>query len=169
MRWCWVFALATLQGYDCYGSNDVTDATQPSNQPSSQPSPPGRGTRLLYLAFGWLCFALGALGVVLPLLPTTPFMLLAVWAFSRGSERLHRWLCEHPLFGPSLQRWRAHRVVSRRAKLAAVGVMGVSSLWLLAFSPVPLFAALAAAAVMASVATWLVTRPSVVPVEMERR
>ena len=68
------------------------------------------------------------------------------------------------MFGPALHRWRDHRVVSRRAKLFAVSVMGISAAWLLTLAPVPLPAALAATLIMASVAVWLVTRPSTVPV-----
>ena len=61
------------------------------------------------LGLGWTFFALGLLGTVLPLVPTTPFMLLALWAFSVGSERFHRWLYHHPVFGPPLRRWSEER------------------------------------------------------------
>lgn len=78
-----------------------------------------RGARPIYLVLGWVFFGLGAVGVVLPLLPTTPFMVLALWAFSRGSVRFERWLYHHRVFGPRLQQWRAHRVIPLRAKLLA--------------------------------------------------
>lgn len=88
--------------------------------------------RLFWLTTGWLSVGLGVIGIFLPLLPTTPFLLLAAYAFSRGSERLHTWLVEHPRLGPPINDWRAHRAVSRRSKITATGFMlallGVSAL-----------------------------------------
>lgn len=132
-----------------------------SAHPAQPPSP---WTRPLYLLAGWLFFALGLLGAVLPLLPTTPFMLLALWAFSRGSQRFHDWLYHHPRFGPPLRRWRDHRVISRPAKITMVVAMSLSVVWLFAFSSAPLPAALAMVATLAAVAAYLISRPSKVPV-----
>lgn len=79
--------------------------------------------RRLYLALGLSSLALGAAGIVLPLLPTTPFLLLAVWAFSRSSPRFRRYIETHPRFGPPLAAWRERRAIPRRAKaLAAVAL-----------------------------------------------
>lgn len=83
----------------------------------------------LYLALAYLFAGLGILGAFLPLLPTTPFLLLAVWAAQRGSPRLHRWLLEHPRFGPPLLAWERNRAVSTRAKWLAALLMGAS--WLI--------------------------------------
>ena len=77
------------------------------------------GRRLLYFAAGWLFFVLGVIGAVLPVVPTTPFMLLAAWAFSHSSRRFERWLLEHRWFGPGIQRWRTHRVVPARVKFVS--------------------------------------------------
>jgi len=90
--------------------------------------------RHLYLLLGWSFFGLGAIGVVVPGLPTTPFMLLALWAFSKSSQRFHDWLYAHPLFGPPLQRWRTHRVIPGTAKLLALLTMGISLGYLVLFS-----------------------------------
>jgi len=68
-------------------------------------------------------------GVVLPVLPTTPFMIVALWAFSRSSRRFQTWLFTHRLFGPSLQRWHAHRVIPVRAKVLAITTMAISFGW----------------------------------------
>jgi hypothetical protein len=82
-----------------------------------------RRRRWLLLAVGWLFVALGAAGAILPLLPTTPLLLVALWAFSASSERFHRWLWTHRIFGPALQAWRHDRVIPLRAKVVALATM----------------------------------------------
>lgn len=76
--------------------------------------------RLSWLALGCVCLVLGAAGVLLPLVPTTPFLLLAAFAFAKSSERLHLWLVEHPVFGPPIIDWKERRAISRRAKTVAM-------------------------------------------------
>ncbi len=76
-------------------------------------------SRHFYGAAGWLAVALGLIGVLLPLLPTVPFMLLAAFCFARGSNRFHDWLVNHPQFGPAIRNWHRHGAVSRRGKKAA--------------------------------------------------
>ena len=79
----------------------------------------------LYVAGGWACVALAVLGAVLPLLPSTPFLLLASWCFYRGSPRIHAWLHRSRWFGPSLDDWHHYRGIRRGLKRRAV-VMVVS-------------------------------------------
>ncbi|MBB5518456.1 YbaN family protein [Amphiplicatus metriothermophilus] len=79
--------------------------------------------RPLWLLLGFGCLAAGAAGAVLPLVPTTPFLLLAAFAFARSSPRLHDWLLAHPHFGPLIDNWRRHGAIGRRAKILAVAVM----------------------------------------------
>lgn len=87
----------------------------------------------VYFSLGWLFFVLGAIGVVLPVLPTTPFMLLALWFFSKSSDRFHHWLYHHRLFGPTLQQWDQHKVIPLAAKIMATSMMIASFVYLAVF------------------------------------
>ena len=108
--------------------------------PPQPPTPPNVGTaprwrRLLWLVGGGVALAVGIVGIFVPLLPTAPFVLLAAFCFSRGSERAERWLLEHRRFGPIVRAWRANRAVPLRAKQFASVAMTASALaasWLLA-------------------------------------
>jgi len=102
--------------------------------------------------------------VFLPVLPTTPFLLISLWAFSRSSVRLERWLLEHKRFGPRLLAWRLHRVIPLPAKLAAWGSM-VASLTLMIVTGRSVIAIVGAASVMAIGATYVASRPSRPPVD----
>jgi hypothetical protein len=84
-----------------------------------------------YLIFAYLCAGLGIIGAFLPVLPTTPFLLLAAWAATRGSPELHRWLHTHPRFGPPLVAWDERRAVATGAKWLACALMALS--WILMF------------------------------------
>ncbi len=111
-----------------------------------------------YLLLAWVCLALGIIGIVVPGLPTTPFILLAGWAAARGSTRLHAWLHAHRLFGPMLRDWERNGAVSRRAKWTASLLMAVCAVLMFWFAPVAWAAALGSA-VMFAVAIWLWRRP----------
>jgi hypothetical protein len=109
---------------------------------------------------GFVCVGLGGLGAVLPLLPTTPFLLVALWAFSRSSRRFHHWLYTHPRFGPRLQAWEQHGVVPVKVKATAITAM-VASFSLMAFVARVRWPVLAVAgAVMLIGATYILSRPS---------
>lgn len=101
---------------------------------------------------------MAAAGIALPLLPTTPFLLLAVFAFARSSPRLHDWLIGHRQFGPLIRNWREHGSIDRRTKLVAVATMlGALVLsWALGVRP-PVMAV--QALVLAASATFIMTRP----------
>jgi len=119
--------------------------------------------RAVYLTIGLLFVGLGVLGALLPVLPTTPFLLISLWAFSKSSLRLERWLLDHKRFGPRLMAWRSHRVIPLAAKLAAWGSM-VASLTLMIVVGRPVIQIAAAAAVMAIGATYVASKPSRPPV-----
>ncbi|HEX9947705.1 MAG TPA: YbaN family protein [Allosphingosinicella sp.] len=113
--------------------------------------------RLLYLSLGFASVALGAAGIVLPLLPTVPFMLLAAFFFARSSPRLEAWIVDHPRFGPHIRAWRRHGAISRSGKRAALAAFASSALLGLVLLPFPwLLVPLGAALVGGS---WIATRP----------
>jgi len=79
--------------------------------------------RFFWITLGLAALALGTAGLVLPLLPTTPFMLLAAACFAKSSPRLHDWLISHRLFGPAIRDWRDYRSISPKAKRMALTAM----------------------------------------------
>ena len=130
--------------------------TAPDATPLARPRPP-LWQRALWLLAGWLALVTGIVGIFLPLLPTTPFVLLAAFCFSRGSERWEAWMLNHPRFGPMVRDWEAHRSLTRRSKRIAQGSMLVMvglSAWGLRERPVVLAVVLIAAAI----GVWVVAR-----------
>lgn len=79
--------------------------------------------RLAYLALGWGALGLGLVGIVLPGLPTTPFLLVAAFGFGKASPGLKRWLVEHPRFGPPIRDWEARGAISKPTKAKSVAAM----------------------------------------------
>ncbi len=116
-----------------------------------------------YLAIGWLAVATGAVGFVLPVLPSTVFFLIALWAFSRGSSRFENWLFNHRLFGPTLQAWRRHRVIPAKAKLLALTCMSASLLFLIFVVADGWVLPLAVALIMAVAVAIIFRYPSQIP------
>ncbi|WP_421865779.1 YbaN family protein [Motiliproteus sp.] len=72
--------------------------------------------KAIFFGLGWVCLLLGLIGVLLPLLPTTPFIILAAYCFSRSSRRFHQMLVGHRLFGPIIRDWEAHGVIPLKVK-----------------------------------------------------
>ncbi len=120
---------------------------------------PGRA-RWIFFTLGWLFVALGLVGIPLPVLPTTPFLLLALWCFARSSQRFHGWLYNHRLFGPPLREWQAHRVIPLRAKVIALGAMTASALYVALGTSAPWYGVAAMVAVMAVGAGVILRSPS---------
>ena len=119
--------------------------------------------RHIYLVLGFFFFVVGLVGVVLPVLPTTPFMLLALWAFSNSSERFHDWLYHHPTFGKPLQDWSQYGVVPKRAKISALVVMSISLAVMITFTQAHWSIIIATFCLMGIGATFILTRPSHIP------
>ena len=117
-----------------------------------------RAGRLGWLVIGLVALVLGAIGIALPLLPTTPFVLLAAFAFAQSSEKLHQWLLDHNVFGPLIDNWQRHGAISRRAKVVSV----VSMAAVLAVSLVmaaPMAVIIVQLVVLGAAAGFVLTRP----------
>ena len=83
--------------------------------------------RLLYRVLGYIAVALGAIGAFLPIMPTVPFLLLAVYFFARSSPELEQKILDHPHWGPQVKDWRERRAISRSSKTMAIGAMTVGA------------------------------------------
>ena len=142
----------------CNSAIAMREMTEQVSKPAAATKNPIARSALI--AFGWINVGFAFVGVALPGLPTTPFLLVAVWAFSRSSQRFHDWLYNHPRFGPTLRAWRDHRVVSVRAKALAVTTMALSLFFVIFFVAEDWVLPAVMACVMLPVATWLVTRAS---------
>jgi uncharacterized protein len=128
----------------------------PDRSPSATTISPHR--RRIYNLLGWLCFGLGFLGMVLPLMPTTVFWICATWLWLRSSPKRVGFLVEHPRFGPSIRGFLERGEVCRTGKTAAIGSMAVSwSVWYGLAAP-SLVLALVVAAILGLVALWIGTR-----------
>jgi len=114
--------------------------------------------RASWLVVGILALALGGLGVVLPILPTTPFVLVAAFAFANSSERMHRWLMEHNIFGPLIVNWQRYGAISLSAKvlclLSMAAVLVISSL-----IAVPTYIIVVQALVVGACSLFIISRP----------
>jgi uncharacterized protein len=114
------------------------------------------------LVLGYLALGLGCAGIVLPLLPTTPFLLLASYCFIRSSPAMHRWLLAHPWFSPWIRDWEERRAVRRSVKVVAVlTVLGVVTLsWVWSNHPLWIRSSITA---LAAIGLFVVWRLPVVP------
>ncbi|MFN0186160.1 MAG: YbaN family protein [Aquabacterium sp.] len=133
------------------------------------PDVPGAGAhtrrplwrRLVWTLAGAAALATGVVGIVVPLLPTTPFVLLAAFCFMRGSTRAEACLLAHPRFGPMVRDWRARRAIPLRAKQLAWTMMAIGSAW--AVWMLPLRWCWLPAACCAPVALWMWRLPTSAP------
>ena len=116
--------------------------------------------RPLLVGTGWLCVGLGMIGIIMPLFPTTPFLLVAVWAFSRSSPELAEKIRSHRLAGPHIRNWEQHGVIPVAGKVFAFVMMSAMFGYMALATPAPAWALIAAGLVMSGVAAFVLSRPS---------
>jgi len=130
--------------------------TDPPHVPVAAAGP--IGFRWVWWLLAYASLGLGLVGIVVPGLPTVPFVLVSAYAAARGSRRLHDRLLAHAQFGPMIRDWHAYRAVRRRAKVVAVAMMAAGAVVMFLAAPRWWMAAVGSA-IMAVVGIWLWTRP----------
>lgn len=115
----------------------------------------------IYLLCGILLTSLGVVGAFLPVMPTTVFLIGALYCFTRSSPKLERWLITHPRFGPGLVAWRRYGAISKKAKCIACCSMLLSFVVLCVFASLPLLALFGIAVFMFVGAYFVLSRPNV--------
>lgn len=112
--------------------------------------------RQLYLAGGIVAVALGAIGAVLPIMPTVPFLLLAAYCFARSNPEWERRILDHPHWGPQVRNWTERRAISRPAKTMAIGAMTAGAVVTWATLGAPWY--YVSLAILAVFGPWIATR-----------
>ena len=118
--------------------------------------------RTILISLGLLCVGLGFVGVFVPGIPTTIFLIIALWAFTKSSEKLRHWLLNHKRFGPILNNWQEHKVVPRRAKILMVVLMSLAVI-LFYYSSQSLILTIGLIIILVSVAIYVISLPSKIP------
>ncbi len=137
---------------------------KPDHSAESQPDPLAHPSlRWGLMAFGWLNVGLGMIGVVVPGMPTTVFLIIAAWAFSKSSRRFHSWLWNHPRFGASIRSWHNHQVIPVKAKVLASTMMIASFIFVTIFVAESWELPALLAVIMVPACAYIVTRDSVPP------
>ena len=116
-------------------------------------------TRTLFWIAGAVSLLLGIIGIFLPVLPTTPFVLLAAACWARASPRFHHWLKQHRRFGPIIENWETRRAIPRRAKYLAWGMMTISCTIMFWRFPNQLWIGITASAICLASGLWMATLP----------
>ena len=108
---------------------------------------------------------LGLIGMLLPVMPTVPFILLSAWAGGKGWPALERWLLAQPHLGPAIIKWRQYGIVPRKAKYLSIGMMSISGI-VLQFSAAIFWVKMAVPLIMLTVAIWIWLRPEQIPEQL---
>lgn len=93
--------------------------------------------RYFFIVIGLFFLLLGVIGIFLPLLPTTPFLILTAICFNKGSDKFHFWLLNHRIFGPPIIDWQKNHVINRKYKFFATGMLTISSAFIFPKESIP--------------------------------
>lgn len=115
--------------------------------------------RMVWMALGWLAVVLAIVALILPLVPSTPFLILATVSFARSSPRIHDWLVEHPRLGPPIRDWREHGAIGRNVKLCTVAGFALAISFSVAAGMAPMIV-IGQLAFAAAALAFVLTRPS---------
>ena len=119
-------------------------------------------SKAILLTLGWICVGLGFIGIFVPGLPTTIFLIIALWAFTKSSKRLRNWLLNHKRFGPILRNWQEHRVVPLRAKILMV-ILQISVVIIVQYTFDNLIITFGLTIILVAVALYVISLPSKAP------
>ena len=120
--------------------------------------------RIILLSLGFLCVGLAFIGIFIPGIPTTPFLIVALWAFAQSSKKFHAWLLNHKRFGKVLQNWESHKVVPIKAKITMV-ILQITAVAMIHYSLNNIFITIGLAVLLLCVAWYVISLPSKVPNE----
>ena len=118
--------------------------------------------RITLLFLGWLCVGFAFIGIFLPGIPTTPFLIVASRAFAQSSKKFHTWLLNHKKFGPILRNWESHRVVPRKAKILMV-ILQTLAVFLFHYSLQNIYLTIGLIVLLFFVAKYVMSIPSAPP------
>jgi uncharacterized membrane protein YbaN (DUF454 family) len=116
--------------------------------------------KIVYLILGHICLVLGVVGAFLPILPTTPFLLLAAYFYSKSSDKLHQWIINHKYFGPPLKDWQEKGVIGMKAKIIATVMIALVMAWRLPLLNIAIGIKIFAAIILLGVLIFIWSRPS---------
>lgn len=114
---------------------------------------------LLWIA-GFISLGIGITGIVTPMLPGFPFLLLSAYCFAQSDERMHRWIMEHKIFGKMIHDWTEHRMIRKKAKITAIVTILISAIFPLYVVDLPILLRVGIGLTLAAVILYIATRPS---------
>lgn len=116
--------------------------------------------RTFFIIFGSLFVLIGFIGIFLPLLPTTPFLILAAICYERGSDKFHNWLLQHKYFGPPIVDWQTRKVIRTRYKMIAASMMLITAMFIYTNPAIPIIGKVSYTLAMAITLSYIFTRKS---------
>ena len=119
--------------------------------------------KIILITIGWSCVGLAFVGTFVPGIPTTIFLIVALWAFAKSSKKFHSWLLNHKRFGPILQNWESHKVVPRKAKILMV-ILQISAVIIFHYSLQNIYLTVLLIITLVFVARYVLSLPSELPV-----